>query len=253
MSCPVTLSENDGWATISLNRPDARNALNAETWIALDDALDRIEDVNYPALLLTGSGRYFSAGGDMKTAPAHGGKAIAPAGRLELAYRVIDRLRAMTIPTAAAVEGGAAGLGWGLALACDIVITAEDARFSAPFVKRGVPPDGAVLWHLVQHAGRLRMADIILSGRPVDATEAHALGLVSRIVASGTACDAATAMLNDLVRTPHAVELTKRLTAVAETSAFAAYAQAEMLAAALGQTGDEAAQARLAYLEERKS
>lgn len=249
----MTLSEAGGCATIVLDRPEARNALNAEVWTALDAALDRVESRGPAGLVLTGSGGYFSAGGDMKTPPAHGDKAIAPAGRLELAYRVIDRLRAMTIPTAAAVEGGAAGLGWGLTLACDIVVAAENARFAAPFVKRGVPPDGAVLWHLVRHLGRLRMADIVFSGRPVDAAEAYALGLVSQLVPAGTACASAVLMLDGLAAAPRAVELTKRLITVAETGGFDAYAQAEMLAAALGQTGGEADKARQAYMKERKS
>lgn len=244
----VTLSAVGNCAVVSLERLDARNALNAELWLQLTEILGRI-DAEPPCrgLVLTGQGSYFSAGGDLKSKPAYGAKAIAPIGRLEIAHQALDRLRSLSVPTIAAVEGGAAGLGWSLALTCDIVIAAEDATFVAPFVKRGVCPDGGMAWLLVRHLGRFRAADILFSGRSVEAAEALATGLVSKIVPAGKTRAEALSTLNDLGDNPRAIELTKRLLRVAESSEFDGFREAEILAGVICQKGNEAGQSRAAF------
>src|SRR5260221_5519727 len=128
---------------LSLRRAAQRNSLIWDSWTQLGDALSRIEaERRAGCIVLAGSGGFFSSGGDLKSAPARGDGPLAPAARLEHAQRVLLRLRSIPIPVIAAVEGGAVGLGWSLALSCDLIVAARDAFFAAPFVARGVVPDG---------------------------------------------------------------------------------------------------------------
>jgi enoyl-CoA hydratase/carnithine racemase len=233
-------------ATITINRPAARNALSFEFWEHMLVAIaDLSNDADLRALVLTGAGGYFSAGGDLKVPPARGAHATAPVARLELAHRALAGLREMRVPIIAAVERGAAGLGWSLALACDMIVATSDTTFAAPFVARGVVPDGGTGWFLVRRLGRYRTAELLFGGASLSAQEAHQLGLVNRVVDPGTALAAALDWAAALpTSSPHAVELTKRLLGEAERSDFAGYLNAEMLTGTLTQLGPEAARAR---------
>ncbi len=107
---PLVLCEHrDGVAVITLNRPAQRNSLRYESWTELSQVLASCEA---RAIVLAGAGGFFSAGGDLKTGPAHGTGPMSPAGRVEHAQRVMEQLRAAAVPTIAAVEGAAVGLGW---------------------------------------------------------------------------------------------------------------------------------------------
>src|SRR5690349_20854063 len=133
---PLVVRDDRGdVAVILLNRPHARNALRYESWSELSASLHAVA-TDARGIVIAG------AGGDLKTGPAHGSGPIGPAGRVEHAQRVMEQLKAMPVPTIAAVEGAAIGLGWSLALSCDLVVAASDSFFSAPFVDRAVVPDG---------------------------------------------------------------------------------------------------------------
>ncbi|MDB5970016.1 MAG: enoyl-CoA hydratase [Hydrocarboniphaga sp.] len=235
-----------GVLLIKLNRPQARNSLTMDSWLALEQALDAAaENPELRAVVLSGEGAYFCAGGDLKSTPAAGFRATASVARLDAAQRTMLKMRSFPLPIIAAVEGGAAGLGWSLALACDLLFTASDAAFVAPFVSRGVVPDGGAAWFLAQRVGRHRAAELLFSGRPLLGDEAVAWGLANRAVAGGTVVAAALEYAASLPAAyGHAMELGKRLLDAAETLELKAYYELERVTAALCQNGPEADRAR---------
>lgn len=233
----------------TLNRPHARNAVSFEMWEALAALLDSLErDTPARALVITGAGGAFSNGGDLKIPPARGEGALAPAARLEWGQRVLARLMRMPIPVVAAIERGAFGIAWSLALACDLIVAASDANFGAPFVNVGLTPDGGAAWFLTRRLGRHRAADLLFSGRTIDAAEAHALGLVSTLCRPGDALADALALAQNLGRgNRHAMELTKRLIHSADSGDLAATHALELAYCSILQSGDELARARAAF------
>lgn len=239
-----------GVLLVTLNRPEARNSVSFEMWQSFSALLDRIEHETPPrALVLTGTGNTFSTGGDMKIPPARGEGALSSATRLEWGQRVIARLRRLPVPVIAAIEGGAWGMGWSLALACDMLFAAENARFGAPFVHYGLTPDGGSCWFLARQLGRRRAAELVFSGRDIDATEALSMGLASRICPTGTTVEAALEFARGIGKgNRHSVELTKRLLHTSEDGASLEASHAlELAYCAILQGGEELQRARDAF------
>ena len=147
-------------ATITLNRPEVMNALSPEMSEGLLEALDAVErDEQVRVVVITGAGRAFCAGGDIKTmreraAAETSGGALAVIRSLAAAGRLIPvRLKRMAKPVIASVNGAAAGWGCDLAMACDIRIASDQARFAEAFVRRGLIPDGGATWTLPRTVG----------------------------------------------------------------------------------------------------
>jgi len=170
-------------ATLRLNRPDKRNALNAEMFRALMGALDKLrEDADVRCVFLRGEGTAFCAGADLEEV-----RAIAtatPGQNRESAALVRDallRLYEFPKPTIALVHGPALAGGAGLAGCCDYVIAAQDATFGYPEVKIGFIP-AIVMVLLTRQVGERHARDLCLSGRTIDAAEAHRMGLVYKVV-----------------------------------------------------------------------
>ncbi len=246
---PLILREDrDGVALVLLNRPGQRNALRYESWTQLSTVLGDVVADGARGVVLAGAAGFFSAGGDLKTGPAHGTGPMAPAGRVEHAQRVMEQLKAVPVPTIAAVEGAAVGLGWSLALCCDLVVCASDAFFSAPFVARAVVPDGGLAWRLTQQLGRHRAASLLLRGTRLPAGDAERLGLVTDLVEPGSAVQRALAIANELAQADAgAVEMTKRLINSAESAQLAAFHPLELAMATVAQQRSAAAEGRSAY------
>ena len=240
----------DDVVLITLNRPYAKNTVSFAMWEAFAAALTQIEEGTPPrALVIRGAEGYFSSGGDVKNPPARGEGALARGKRLEMGQRVIARLAALPVPTIAAVEGGAWGVAWGLALACDVLFAGASASFGAPFVNLGLVPDGGVAWYLTRQLGRRRASEIIYSGRTVTAEEAHSLGLVSRLVPDEEVVASALAFARGIGEgNRHAVELTKRMIHQAESSDLAGAHALELAFCHLTQGSEEAVRAREAFL-----
>lgn len=241
---------HEGVFLVTLNRPEARNSVSFEMWQSFSILLDRIErETPARALVLTGAGGTFSTGGDIKIPPARGDGALALATRLEWGQQVIARLRRLPVPVIAAIEGGAWGMGWSLTLACDMVFVADNARFGAPFVHYGLTPDGGSCWLLARQLGRRRAAELIFSGRDIDAAEALSMGLASRICPAGATVQAALDFAQNIGNgNRHAVELTKRLLHAADDgSSLEASHSLELAYCTILQRGDELQRARDAY------
>lgn len=249
MSGPLIRREDrDGIALVLLNRPRQRNALRYESWTELSEVLYAVVDDNVRGVVLAGADGFFCAGGDLKSGPAHGTGPLGPAGRVEHAQRVMEQLKALPVPAIAAVEGAAIGLGWSLALSCDLVVCASDAYFAAPFVARAVVPDGGLAWRLTQQLGKHRAASLLLRGVRLSASEAEPLGLVTDVVEPGSAIARAQAIADELAGADAgAVEMTKRLINSTEALQLAAFHPLELAMATVAQQRSAAAKGRAAF------
>jgi len=188
----VELSVDDGIATIAFNRPDVRNAIDDRMRIELAAALENVEsDDAVRAIVLTGNGSAFCAGGDIAgmrqrlKAPA-GEVAVNGWKRQRKLHRIVTMLHDLPKPTVAAVNGAAAGLGCDLALCCDFIMASEAAMFTMSFVLRGLVPDGGGMYFLPRRVGLARAKELIFTGRRVEAKEALAMGLADRMTAAAT-------------------------------------------------------------------
>lgn len=183
----VELEREDGIATLFLNRPDKRNALNDALRAELVATLEEVAaDRSVRALVLAARGKGFCAGGDISAMEK---RLQEPAGtvgfagwrRQQQVHGTQTLLHGLPIPTIAAVNGSAAGLGADTALACDFVFAGRDATFSWGYVKRGLVPDGGGMYFLPRRTGLAKAKELIFTGRPVAAEEALALGIADRL------------------------------------------------------------------------
>ncbi|TFL18057.1 oxepin-CoA hydrolase, alternative type [Jannaschia formosa] len=238
---------------VTNENPGKRNALTPAYYDALNDALETARDPRIGAVILRGAGGYFCAGGNLAALATR--RDLPRAGRLAkigALHDLVAAIRACPAPVIAAVEGGAAGAGASIAFACDLVVAAEDARFTAAYVKAGLVPDGgltAALAMLVPRATAMRMA---LLGDPVTAARLHALGAISDLCAPGTAEAAAHALADRLCTGPRVTQgLIKRLVADAYGDP-AAQAERERQAMADAQASPEGMAGIDAFLAKRK-
>lgn len=191
-------------ATITLDRPDKRNAMSDAMRGEFLDALERVaRDREIRALVLTGAGKAFCAGGDIAGMQA---RLSAPAGEVGIngwhrqqgVHKVQALLHGLAKPTIAAVNGAAAGLGADTALACDFVIASEHASFSWSYLLRGIIPDGGGMYFLPRRVGLPRAKELIFTGRKVECDEALALGVADRVCAAGDLLEQARAWAREL-------------------------------------------------------
>lgn len=214
----ITTDVKNGIATIKLNRPDVRNAINDEMraeLIAAFEWADKSREVR--GVILTGEGKGFCSGGDIG---GMRGRLDAPAGevafngwlRQKQTHKGISVIRNMTKPVIAAVNGAAFGLGLDMALACDFIIAASGAKLSMSFIKRGLVSDGGGMYFLPRRVGLVKAKELILTGRVVEAEEALQIGMVDRISSTEDLLNDAQAWAEELCQgAPAAIALTKAI------------------------------------------
>jgi enoyl-CoA hydratase len=179
-------------AIVTLNRPQALNALNAGLISELGSAFDEIEaDPEIGAIVLTGNDKAFAAGADIKEMA---GKTYMQAYAEDFITRGWERVGQCRKPVVAAVAGFALGGGCEVAMMCDIVIAGENARFGQPEIQLGTMPGAGGTQRLPRFIGKAKAMDLCLTGRMMDAAEAERAGLVSRIVAADKVLDEAIAV-----------------------------------------------------------
>jgi 2-(1,2-epoxy-1,2-dihydrophenyl)acetyl-CoA isomerase len=203
MSNPDVLNVQmtDGLAVVTLNRPEAMNALNLELKQALAEWLAAARyDTSLRAVLLTGAGRAFCAGGDLKEMDPGRSAQEARMRQDQLLRTVYRPLAALPVPVVAAVNGHAHGGGLSLALACDIVIASAEAPMSLGFVHRGLAPDCAISHLLPRLVGAARAKELLLTGRPFDAAEAREIGMIAEVVPGEQLMERATNLALTLAR-----------------------------------------------------
>jgi enoyl-CoA hydratase len=251
VSAPRILVERHETAvTLTLNRPDKLNAIDSPMLDALDRALADIErDAEVRAVVLTGAGRAFSAGADIKEWTA-----LAPLDFSRIwgqrGHVLFDRLAALRPPVVAAINGIAFGGGLELALCADIRIACAAARFGLPEVTIGTVPGWGGTQRLPRLIGAGRAKHMILSGQPVDAARAEAWGLVSEVVEEGTLMARAKELAESIAgNAPIAVQAAKRLVDAGLPTSPAAILEGD--AGAMCGNTEDAKEGRSSFLERR--
>lgn len=189
-SARIELSISQSIATITLNRPEVRNAIDDDTRTELVAALDRVgNDDAVRAVIITGKGAAFCAGGDIsgmqkRLQAAPGQIAFNGWRRQKRTHQGIAMLHGLSKPTIAAVNGAASGLGCDMALCCDFIMASSAASFAMSFIHRGLIPDGGGMYFLPRRVGLPRAKELIFTGRSVGAEEALAIGLADRLSAA---------------------------------------------------------------------
>ncbi|MCG6113220.1 MAG: 2-(1,2-epoxy-1,2-dihydrophenyl)acetyl-CoA isomerase PaaG [Paracoccus sp.] len=224
MTDTVLVDLTDGVLTLVLNRPDRLNALTEDMHLALRAGIQRAhDDADVRAVLLTGAGRAFCAGQDLGDRdPRKGGHAPDLGQTLETYYNPTLRLiRSLDKPVVCAVNGVAAGAGANIALACDIVLAAQSARFIQAFAKIGLVPDAGGSWSLTRILGEARAKALALTADPLPAQQAADWGLIWKAVADDALMDQARALALSLAAGPTlGLGLTKRLIQAAATNSL---------------------------------
>jgi enoyl-CoA hydratase len=199
MSFQTILTRIDnGVGIITLNRPEALNALNEQLTSEVLQAVVAMEaDPAVAVIVLTGSDRAFAAGADIKEIKD---KSFIDVFSEQFITKTWERVASARKPTIAAVSGHAVGGGFELALMCDIIVAAECARFALPEIRIGVIPGAGGTQRLTRVVGKALAMDMILTGRAITGEEARAAGAVSRVVADGTHLDVALEIAGQIAR-----------------------------------------------------
>lgn len=245
----------NGIATLTLNRPDSLNALSAEMQDILREALPRLStDPAVGAIVLTGAGRAFCAGGDIKS--------MEKRNQLPFEHRVETLRKMHLIPQMmrscpkviiAMLNGPAFGAGLGLAMSCDLRIAARSAKFGVAFGKIGYSGDFGGSWLLTRLVGTAKARELYLLGDSFNAEEAERIGLVNRVVDDGALLAETTAMARRIADGPLvAYGYMKRNLHAAETEPLAAVLEMEAVHQARTAQTDDHREARTAFLEKRR-
>lgn len=253
----VQVNSADGILTVTLNRPEVLNAFCADMGVELGAALRLAQrDESVRCVVLTGAGRAFCAGQDVRELRAMEGQGGAPpdlgAYLRDKLNPLVLRMRTMEKPVVAAVNGPAAGAGASFAFAADLVICARSASFKLAFASLGLVPDAAATFTLVQRVGYGRAAELCLLDEPLTAERALEIGLVSRVVADeALPATARQTALRLAGLPPRALALTKRALNHAWTATLDEHLAYEShLQATAGRTADHR-EGMAAFLEER--
>lgn len=193
----LELTRHGATAVLTMNRPSARNALDLELRQAFADLIPRIrDDADIRAVVLTGAGGHFCAGGDIRAMGGGQGDTDVFEGRTRILsmQRWFDELVDLEKPVIAAVDGVAYGAGLSLTLAADFVLTSTRATFCAVFARIGYVPDLGSMYLLPRAVGLARAKELVFSARVVDADEALALGITQRVIKEGAVLDEALAL-----------------------------------------------------------
>ena len=214
MPSELLTRQEDQTLILTLSDPATRNSLSPQAVAAAVEALDRADgDPGIRAVIMRGDGAHFCAGGDLnRIGGARARPPEAQAASIELFHGLIDSLRSCSKPVIAAVEGFAAGGGMSMALACDLIVAAKDARFVMSYARVGLSPDGGSTWHLARALPRALALELIWLAEPQSAERLHHLGVVNRLAEPGQALAQALAVARQLAgMAPNAVASVKEL------------------------------------------
>jgi 2-(1,2-epoxy-1,2-dihydrophenyl)acetyl-CoA isomerase len=204
MAEKILFEQRDGVAEITFNRPDAANALDLETSREfMEIAIRCDEDPSVRAVVLTGRGKMFSAGGDLGSF-AKAGDQIAALLKEMTTYlhAAISRLARMRAPLIGAINGTAAGAGFSLVCSTDLAIAAESAKFTMAYTKAGLTPDGSSTYFMPRLLGTHRTLELMLTNRVLSAAEAAEWGLINRVVPDDQVLPEARALATQLAAGP---------------------------------------------------
>jgi enoyl-CoA hydratase/carnithine racemase len=259
MSNALMSEFEDGILTLTLNLPEARNPVSNPVVIdALCAAIEKADrDIACRVVIITGAGSAFSTGGDIASMRSGGGLNDPSPAVTRRNYRNgIQRLprlfESIEVPVIAAVNGPAIGAGCDLACMCDIRIASEQAKFAESFVKLGIVPGDGGAWLLPRVVGWSKANEMAFTGQLLNAEQALACGLVSKVVAPEALMEEARALAAEIAANPpHAVRMTKRLIRESRLASLGAILEASAAAQALCHTTSDHAEAVAAFFERR--
>ncbi|MCG8988727.1 crotonase/enoyl-CoA hydratase family protein [Delftia acidovorans] len=257
---PFLNIERDGaiW-TLTMNQPETRNALTGNTaveeFVQVCDEIRR--DASVKAVILTGAGPIFSSGGNVKDMQRFFDDALTPDAIREEYRQGIQRipraLNQLDVPVICAVNGPAIGAGLDLTCMCDIRIASETATFAESFVRVGIVPGDGGAWLLPRAVGRAKAAEMAFTGEAIDAQQALACGLVSRVVPADQLLPTARALADKIAANPGAVmRMTKRLLREGEHSTLESLLELSAGYQALAHKTADHREAVMAFVEKRK-
>ncbi len=254
----ITYAVESGVARLTLNKPEKLNALSWGSWAEIENAIAMAEaDDEAKVVLITGSGRGFCAGTDLTTSTQEHDWPSRPfIGRQEKMrsrYLATAQVYHCRKPTIAAVNGAAVGAGFSLAMACDIRVASEAARFSAIFVKRAIVADTGCTWFLPRLVGMEQALKMMYTGDIIDAAEALRIGLVSEVVPAEQLQDRSLALARQIASGPSlAIELMKRLAHEGMDRGLDAQIEMEQFLQGVTHNTEDAAEGRKSFLERRE-
>jgi 2-(1,2-epoxy-1,2-dihydrophenyl)acetyl-CoA isomerase len=254
----VLIDRAGGIVTLTLNRPQARNALSDEMVRALDEAFTAGErDASVRVYVVRGAGEHFMAGGDVKkfyanrSKPAAERRADTERGVHQL-HLLVYKMRRAPQPIVASVRGGVAGFGMSLMMACDLALAADDAFFTLAYCKIGLSPDGSSTWSLPRIVGTRKAMELALLGERFSAEEALRLGLVNRVVPAASLAEETTKLASHLASGPaRAYAHTKRLIDASLGNSLETQLQMEGVAVADCMASDDLVEGATAFVEKR--
>lgn len=255
MSAELQASRRDATLILTLSNPGAKNALHPDMYAAAIETLSTAErDNSVRAVILTGADGFFCAGGNLNRLLENRAKdKSVQAESIDNLHGWIDAIRACPKPVIAAVDGAAAGAGFSLALACDLIVAGTSAKFVMAYVKVGLTPDGGGSWFLSQALPRQLATEILIEGKPVLAPRLHELGVVNKLVADGTSLDAALDWADELANlSPNSVERIKSLVHEARGNSLGRHFEAEKHHFVESLHHRDAQEGISAFLEKRK-
>jgi enoyl-CoA hydratase/carnithine racemase len=232
---------------------DKRGALSPELYASIVQACEMAQERRIRAIILTAEGPFFCAGGDLnQLIKSQGMSAEDRTARIDGLHDVIRAMRACPVPIIAAVEGGAAGAGLSFALACDIIVAAEGAKFVAAYVKAGLVPDGGLTAHLARALPRKLSMEMCMLAQPVLAERMHALGVVNTLTPPGGTMEVARAYADRFAAGPRDAQAAiRKMVAHAYDATEAEQLDVERDAMGHATGAPEAAEGIAAFLEKR--
>ncbi|OGA51773.1 MAG: hypothetical protein A3F74_03125 [Betaproteobacteria bacterium RIFCSPLOWO2_12_FULL_62_58] len=249
----VALLIHDGIATVTLNRPDKLNALTDEMYARLIAVFAELAgDESARAVVLTGAGRGFCSGSDvggmLKTDMVEGRRRLQ-----QRHHRMIQSIAYLEKPVIAAVRGPVAGIGFSIALACDLIVASETARFSQIFKNIGLIPDGGSVFFLTQYLGIARAKELVYTARMLPAQEAKEWGIVSRVVTDGELETAATGLAAELASSAtYALGLAKKMFQAMYVPTLEMLLETESLSQSLARLTEDHREGVTAFRDKRK-
>lgn len=254
MSDTILSQDNGNWVEITLNRPDRLNSFNDEMHLALRSEIEKARDNGARAILLTGAGRGFCAGqdlGDRDPSKMDGPPDLSQTVRNYYAP-LVRLIRSLDFPVVCAVNGVAAGAGANLALACDVVLAAESAKFIQSFAKVGLIPDTGGSWHLPRLLGEARAKGLAFTAQPLLAKQAEDWGLIWKALPDDTLMDEARRMVAGFADGPtFGFGMTKQCIQAAATATLSDHLEQEADAMKLCGESADYAEGVSAFLEKR--
>jgi 2-(1,2-epoxy-1,2-dihydrophenyl)acetyl-CoA isomerase len=257
MSRSIETQQTDGILTLTLNRPDKRNAIDDAMMATLIDAIDAAgRDEAVRVIVIAGAGDNFCGGADIVARNAPDGKRPR-AGSIQRrlpsqAHRLIPLIASVQTPVVCAVQGWAAGIGLALALAADVTVAAEDARFWAPFAERGFTPDSGVTWMLPRRVGEVRARQMLLLGRVVSGVEAVDWQLIDQCVPAAELALTVDTVAKQLASSATvAVGLTKWLLTTGQSSSLEESLRNEAFGLELSSRSEDFREGMTAFREKR--